>query len=276
MPSNPRFRLHCLLLVYTVLLAACAPAGRFVFQEHGEARPARLQVFAAASLKDAFDALAPEFAAQNGGAQIVYNLGGSQQLTQQLAGGAPADLFASANARQMQAAVDAGRVAPNASRIFAHNRLVVVYPADNPAQIDDLADLARPGLKLVLAAPQVPAGQYALEFLDKAAAAPGMPPDYRAAVLANAVSYEENVRSVLNKVTLGEADAGIVYASDVAGDATGRVGTLEIPAALNVAAEYPVAPVLDAEQPELARRFVELLLSPQGRAVLEQHGFSTP
>src|SRR5690606_38796711 len=130
---------------------------------------------------------------------VIFNFGGSQQLAQQLGQGAPADVFAAANARQMEVAVAAGRVVSGTSHAFVHNRLVVIYPADNPAEILTLHDLAKPGLKLVLAAAEVPAGAYSLDFLDAAAATAEYGTTYRETVLSNVVSYEENVRSVLSK-----------------------------------------------------------------------------
>jgi molybdate transport system substrate-binding protein len=232
-----------------------------------------LTVFAAASLKDALEALEPTFEAANPGVDVVLNLGGSQQLAQQVANGAPADLFAAANLRQMDVAVAAGRVLTTAVQTFAGNRLVVVTPAENPAALSELADLARSGIKLVLASESVPAGAYTLEMLANAAAAPGFAPDFDTAVVSNVVSYEENVRSVLNKVLLGEADAGIVYASDVTPDVVEHVRTIAIPAEINVVARYPVAPIADAPSPDAAQAFIDLLLSEDGQAALEAFGF---
>jgi molybdate transport system substrate-binding protein len=171
----------------------------------------------------------------------------------------------------MQAVIDAGRIAPDAPQIFARNRLVVILPLENPAGLAALPDLARPGIKLVLAATEVPVGGYSLAFLDNAAAAFG--PDYRDRVLANVVSYEENVRAVVSKVALGEADAGIVYATDIAGDAADQVARIAIPDALNVVAEYPLAVLADAVHPDLAQALAAYVLSPEGQAILTEHGF---
>jgi molybdate transport system substrate-binding protein len=166
-----------------------------------------------------------------------------------------------------------GRVAVDAGRPFARNRLVVIVPAENPAGLETLQDLSRPGVKVVLAAPEVPAGSYAQEFLNQASGAPGFPAGYGAAVLANVVSYEENVRSVLSKVVLGEADAGIVYSSDAGPEVASRVSRLAIPDALNVVASYPIAAVAGSGNAQLAEDFVGLVLSPQGQAILARHGF---
>jgi molybdate transport system substrate-binding protein len=234
---------------------------------------AELVVFAAASLTEAFDELGANFERANPGLSILFNFGGSQQLAQQLGQGAPADLFASANARQMEAAIEVGRVMSGTERIFVRNRLVVVYPSDNPAALTTLADLARPGIRLILAAQEVPVGAYSLDFLERASADPDFGPAYSAAVLSNVVSYEQNVRAVLSKVLLGEADAGIVYTSDITRDAGEQVGRIDIPDALNTVAAYPIAPVVDAAQAELAQAFIDYVLSSEGQATLQAYGF---
>lgn len=230
-----------------------------------------LTVLAAASLSEPFEAIGALFEAAHPGVQVVFSFAGSQQLARQLAGGAPADVFASASAKYIDAAVEAGRVQAGAAQMFAANRLVVIVPADNPAGLAELEDLARPGLKLVLAAKEVPVGAYSLEFLDKAAAELGA--DYKGAVLGNVVSYEENVKAVLAKVRLGEADAGIVYGSDAA-TAADAVRVIAIPDALNVVARYPLAIVADSPHAALADAFVAVVLSPQGQAALAAAGFS--
>lgn len=255
------------------VLAGCAAAGGPAGGGPAAGRESRLVVFAAASLTEAFQDLGSQFEASHPGTAVIFNFAGSQQLAQQLAQGAPADVFASANQRQMEAAVAAGRVGEEAALPFARNRLVLIFPVENPAGLAALQDLARPGVKLVLAAPEVPAGSYAREFLDRASAAPGFPDGYGAAVLANVVSYEESVRTVLSKVVLGEADAGIVYSSDVDAAAASQVGQIDIADALNVVASYPVAPVAGSRELRLAQDFVDFVLSPQGQATLARHGF---
>lgn len=235
-------------------------------------RQPELVVFAAASLTDAFTEIGADFTAEHGVA-VTFNFAGSQTLAGQLVSGAPADVFASANDRQMQAAVDAERIDPAAVRTFATNRLVIVTPRDNPAAIAVPVDLAAPGLKLVLADGAVPVGQYSLQFLANASADPAYTAAYSPTVLANVVSYEENVRAVLAKVSLGEADAGIVYSSDVTGVQSEQVQLIDIPTALNVVATYPIAPVADGKQAVLAQAFIDRVLSPAGQAILERYGF---
>lgn len=257
-----------LLSLLGLILISCRPAA--------PSDDVTLTVFAAASLTEAFQELGARYEVQNPGQQVRFNFAGSQQLAQQLAQGAPADIFASANVAQMSQAVTAGRIAPDAIQPFASNQLVIIFPSDNPANIQSPADLAQPGLRLVLAAEVVPAGQYALTFIEQAAQTQPDPPAYRQAVLANVVSYEENVRAVLAKVTLGEADAGIVYTSDLHGPSAAPVGQLPIPDSLNVLAVYPLAPLQDSAHPDAAHAFINLLRSPEGQAILTRYGFRPP
>lgn len=232
-----------------------------------------LTVFAAASLTEAFYELAKAFELQNPGTNLSFNFAGSQQLAQQLAQGAPADVFASANQTQMDAAVQAGRIAAGQSQPFAGNKLVVVYAKQKPGLITQIKDLTKPGLKLVLADKAVPVGKYSLEFLDKAAQLPEYGPSFKDEALKNVVSYEQDVRSVLTKVALGEADAGIVYLSDLNATSFSQVNVQEIPPALNVAALYYIALVQDSKQPGLARAFVDFVLSSTGQSILANFGF---
>lgn len=253
-----------LLTLLIVVLAACSPVAA-----PGAAAPTpQLTIFAAASLTEAFATLAADFSATTPAA-VVFNFAGSQQLLS----GAPADLFASANQKQMAAAVTGGSIDAATVQPFAGNRLVIVTPADNPAGLQTVSDLATPGLKLVLADAAVPVGQYALDMLANASAAPEFTPTFGDAVLANVVSYEDNVRAVLTKVMLGEADAGIVYTSDVVGAARDQVQMIDIPDALNVAAVYVIAPVANSSQPELAQAFVDFVRSGAGQSILESYGF---
>jgi molybdate transport system substrate-binding protein len=255
------------VLVYVFVLAACGSPG-----SDGAAR-GTLTVFAAASLTEVFTQMGADFEAAHPGTSVVFNFAGSQQLAQQLAQGAPVDVFASANPRQMQVAIEAGRVAAGTQQVFANNRLVVVLPADNPGGIETLQDLAQPGLKLVLAAEDVPVGAYSRTFLERAAQDAAFAADYRAAVLDNVVSYEQTVKAVLTKVLLGEADAGLVYTSDVTPDVAAEVRQIAIPDALNTSATYPIAVVQDAAQPALAQMYIDYVLSPAGQGTLAEYGF---
>lgn len=225
-----------------------------------------LTVFAASSLTDAFEAIAADIQAAHAGVEITFNFAGSQALVTQIAdGGAQADVLALASPAQMRTAVESGIPVDDAAT-FTTNRLIVVVPADNPAAIGNVSDLAGDDIRLVLAGPDVPAGDYARQSLCLLAAAGGPSiPD----VAANVVSEEDNVRSVLTKVQLGEADAGIVYVTDAltAGDA---VQMIEIPADQNMVAQYPIATIGDNP---LATAFVGYLFSPEGQATLASFGF---
>lgn len=247
------------LLLAALVLGSCSDS----------ARPRTLTVFAAASLADAFAEIGQAFEAAHPDVTVRFNFAGSQNLRSQLEQGAAADVFASANQKEMDAAIAQSLVEPADARPFVTNELVVILPGDNPAGIDALEDLARPGIKLVLAAEEVPVGLYSRTALGNLQTRYGA--DFKARVLANLVSSEDNVRQVLAKVQLGEADAGIVYASDA--QASQDVVTMEIPAEFNVIAEYPIAVLKLAPDPELARAFVDLVLSPDGQAALARWGF---
>lgn len=239
-----------------------------IFPESGE-----LTVFAAASLTDAYTEIGDTIMAANPGVTITYNFAGSQALATQLEQGAPADVFAAANTTQMQVAIDAG-VIDGEPRTFTRNRLAIVVPADNPAGIDTPADLAQDDLRLVLAQPEVPVGRYSVQSIcmmgeDTETFGEG----FIDSVGENIVSHEEDVRAVLTKVQLGEADAGIVYASDITGDIAGDVSIIEIPEEFNVIATYPIAPVAGGDT-ELAEAFINYVLGPEGQSILENHGFT--
>jgi molybdate transport system substrate-binding protein len=229
-------------------------------------------VCAAASLTDAFEEIATVFTAANAGTEITYNFAGSQQLVAQINEGAPADVFASANRAQMNVAIEGGRVISGTQETFVYNRLVLVVPQDNPANITTLQDLAMPGVRLILADRVVPVGQYSLDFLAKASALPEFTATFSASVLSNVVSYEDNVRTVLTKVALGEGDAGIVYTTDAALDAS-SILQIAIPDDLNTIASYPIAPIADSANPTLAEAFIDFVLGAEGQAILVKYGF---
>ncbi len=235
-----------------------------------------LNVFAAASLTAAFGDIGTAFEAANPGVTVVNNFAGSQQLAQQINQGAPADVFASANTAQMTAVITTGEVISGSQQIFVRNLLVVIYPTDNPGKITKLQDLANPGLKLVLEDKTVPAGAYALTFMDNADKDPTFGAAYKTNVLKNVVSYETDVKAVLAKVQLGEADAGIVYTTDAAAADPGKVSQLAIPDALNVVAKYPIAPVKSSPNPDVAKAYIAFVLGSNGQAILSKYGFMAP
>ena len=257
------------LMLTLPILAACGSSST---GGATTAAPVTLNVFAAASLQAAFTKIGDQFHTAHSNVTTTFNFAGSDALATQINQGAPADVFASANTAQMDVEVKAGSVDGSKATTFAHNRLVAVIPKNNPASITTLQDLAKPGVKVVLAAKTVPVGGYALTFLTKASADPSFGSSYQADVLKNVVSYEADVKSVLAKVTLGEADAGIVYSTD-AQTAVDSTSTIAIPDALNVIATYPIGVVKKSTSLSAAQQFVDYVNSADGQAVLAQYGF---
>ncbi len=255
------------MILSALAVGACAgPAGS------GKS-PTRLTVFAAASLTGPFTEIGSAFTFANPGIDIAFNFAGSQQLRAQLEQGARADVFATANTDEMEAARRQDLVAAGAERIFARNRLVVIHPRSNLGRVAALPDLAQPGLKLVIADKVVPAGKYTREALARMSEDPAFGPDFASRVLRNVVSEEENVKQVVAKVRLGEADVGFVYASDVANPVQPEVSVLAIPDEFNPVATYPIAVLAATTQPDLAQRFIDFVLSPGGQVILKSHGF---
>jgi molybdate transport system substrate-binding protein len=268
--SNLFVAFNGMVLLFGAVLLAAVPTSRS--RATGVVAERVLTVFAAASLQDAFTEIAAGFEATRPGLKVVFNFASSATLATQLVEGAPADVFASANERQMTVVQAAGRLA-GVPRPFARNRLILIVPRDNPAQISGLRDLARPGVKLIVAAKVVPVREYTEMMLDRFAALPDYGPGYRAAVLSNVVSEEANVRQVSAKVALGEADAGIVYQSDVTPDLAPQVIAFPIPDALNTIATYPIVALTEATDPTLAEAFITYVLSEPGQAVLARWEF---
>ncbi len=240
-------------------------------QAQTKAGEPELTVFAAASLTGAFQEIGGMFEQAHPGTRVSFNFAGSQQLATQLEQGAIADLFASADQRWMDYAAQKDLLAGEA-RLFAHNRLVVIVPSTNPARIGRLQDLAKRGVKLVVAAEAVPVGAYTRQSLAKLAQASDFGKDYDRRVLANVVSQEENVKAVVTKVQLGEADAGVVYASDAMGSVARHLRVFPIPDPQNVIADYPIATLKGASAPSAAEDFIGLVIAPEGQNVLKKFG----
>ena len=232
--------------------------------------PRTLTVFAAASLTDAFTEIGKNYEDANPGVTVTFNFAGSQALRTQIEEGAPADVFASANTKEMDTLVSGSFVTDGTQKIFLVNKLVVILPANNPAALEKLEDLAKPGIKLVFAAEEVPVGKYARQALDQMNGQFGA--DFKDKVLANVVSNEDNVKQVVAKIQLGEADAGIVYTSDAI--AAPDLKIIEIPAELNVIAKYPIATLTISANADTATAFIEYVLSPDGQAILQKWGFA--
>jgi molybdate transport system substrate-binding protein len=224
-------------------------------------------VFAAASLRDAFTSIQAGFTRAHPGAKVVFNFAGTQELRTQLEQGAEADVLAAADVRHMDDLRTAGRV--EAPAIFARNELVVVVSRE-AAQTVRTFDALPNAARIVLGAPEAPIGRYAEQALDRARKVFG--DDFRARVEAKVASRELNVRQVFAKVSLGEADAGIVYRSDVRAGERG-VSVVTIPPEVNVVAEYPIATVARSAHAARAREWVAFVLSSEGQAALVDAGF---
>jgi molybdate transport system substrate-binding protein len=253
-----RTRLAAMLAVAALALAACGgddDSGG----SSGAASSGELKVFAAASLTAAFTELGQQYTSANGGTKVTFNFAGSQALATQIQQSAPADLFASADIPNMDKVKDLVGTSQN----FASNQLQIVVEKGNPKGVKGLDDLANPDLKVVLAAPDVPAGKYAAQILGKAN------------VTVKPVSEEDNVKAVVTKVSLGEADAGIVYVTDVSAGGD-KVEGVEIPQTQNVLATYPIATVKASKNADKAQAFMDLVLSAEGQQVLKQYGFLPP
>ena len=251
-----------LVVAVALLAGACAGGGDAEVAGTTSMNRPRLtgnvNIFSAASLTEAFTELGETFESRNPGLKVNTSFGASGTVTQQVIQGAPADVLVTADEENMRKATSAG--AAVGPQPFVRNRLAIMVQAGNPKQITTLADLAKPGLTTILCAPQVPCGKFALESLNKAS------------VTLQPKSLEENVKGVVTKVTTGEADAGIVYVSDIraAGD---KAQGVDIPDAHNVIATYPIATVKQSPNPEAARAWIDLVLSDEGRQALTKHGF---
>jgi molybdate transport system substrate-binding protein len=230
----------------------------------------RLTVLAAASLADSFKEIGAGFEGSHPGVKVEFSFAGSNQLRTQLENGAKGDVFAAADRKQIDAAV-ASKVVDGASvRVFAINRLALIVPKANTAGLKSFQDLARPGLKVVVADKAVPVGNYTRLMLEKA------DPAFAKGVDANIVSREENVAAVVAKVALGEADAGIAYASDAAGKNGDKLAVLTIPAELDQRAEYLIAVTSHPGDAAIAMAFVEAVASREGQGSLRKRGFAVP
>ncbi|MCA9531228.1 MAG: molybdate ABC transporter substrate-binding protein [Myxococcales bacterium] len=248
------------------LALALAPGAAGCHRDEAAART--LSVFAASSLTEAFRDLAREFEAARPGVRVAFNFAGSQVLRLQIEQGAAGDVYASANASHMSALVREGRVTED--HVFAHNALVVAVPHDNPAHVERFADLDK-AERIVVGAPTVPVGAYTRALLDRSADVLGE--RFASAVRAHIASEESNVRLVLAKVVLGEADAAIVYRTDVR--VTDGVQVVPIPESLKTRAEYTIGVVRDSAHPRLAHEWVRYVRSAAGQAALARRGFDT-
>lgn len=264
-------RLFLFFVALCTLLAACGGSTTSGSGSTPTPAPINLNVFAAASLTESFTEMANTYHQQHLNVIIKLNFNGSQILEQQIANGAPADIFASADLTNMQKASNAGLV--NASQIFVKNRLVVIIPASNPGNINSLKDLARKGIKIDIEAKTVPAGNYTRQMLANMSKSADYGSGFGNAVLANVVSEETNVKAVVQKVQLGEADAGFVYRSDVTAAVANKLKFITIPATYNVTAQYPIAVVKSSTHTSDAQAFVDFVRSTAGQDILQKYHF---
>jgi molybdate transport system substrate-binding protein len=230
-------------------------------------------VFAASSLTDPFNEIKAQLEKSNPGLKITYNFGGSNILRTQLEQGAKADVFASANQTELDNALKSGLV-PDKGTVFAKNRLVVILPKNNPGKVTKLQDLANPNLKFVTAQKDVPVGNYTLQILDKLSKDPAYSSDFSTKVQANFVSQESNVKQIVTKIQLGEADAGIVYLTDISASIANDITTLDIPDQFNVVATYPISAMKELSNKAGAKTFVDFVLGSAGQSILKKYGFA--
>jgi molybdate transport system substrate-binding protein len=250
-------KLSCLLaLVCVVLISGCDSS------EQPAAGNTRITVFAAASLKKTFTDIGEQFKTENPGFSVEFSFAGSSDLVTQLTQGAEADVFASADTKNMDKAAQAGLLAGDPVN-FASNTLIIAVAPGNPKKIASFKDLTRQGLNVVVCAPQVPCGS-ATQKVEQATG-----------VTLKPVSEESSVSDVLNKVTSGQADAGLVYVTDAKG-AGDKVAVVAFPEAVGAVNTYPIAVLKDSKNPELARKFVDLVAGESGQKVLSAAGFAKP
>jgi molybdate transport system substrate-binding protein len=245
--------LRYVVAVVALILTACGAAAST------QTPPVTVSVFAAASLTDAFKALGDSYHGDHPGVTIQLNFAGSPTLVTQIEQGAQADVFASADTTNMDKLRGDGFTS-GTPQVFAHNKLEVAVAPSNPKHVNSLADLARPGLVYISAGPTVPAGKYAAQALGKAG------------VTVTPKSLETDVKSVVSKIELGEADAGIVYTTDVKA-AAGKVDGVAIPDSYNVVATYPLVAVKDSKHADAANAFIAYVLSAAGQSKLVSFGF---
>lgn len=253
------------VLAAATLLGACVPSA--------SDRPVELTVFAAASLSKALDAAVRAYTDADAGTAITVSTDSSAALSTQIAEGAPADVFLSADTTNPQTLIDTGLVLGDAVP-FAANALTIITPTDNPGGLTSPFDLGKAGVRVIAAGDEVPITTYAAQLVENLAADPAAPADFAAAYAANVVSREDNVGAVRTKIELGEGDAAIVYVTDAA--ASDTVATIEVPDTANVPATYAGVIIKGSERVSAARAFLDWLTGPDGQAILGGFGFRPP
>jgi molybdate transport system substrate-binding protein len=259
-----RYKIYVILgLILAVTTAAwCASAKETI----------DLTIFCGAGLSGAFNEIGQLYQ-NDSGIGVEFNFDGVPALRAQIEQGAYADLLACADLKHINALKAEGYVNNSSLKIFAENKMAVVVPDDNPANISSLADLARPGIIILMGTKELPAGYYARQVLDKLANDSQYGPDYRYKVMANIVSEETTVNRIVSKVALGEADAGFAFVSDVSPVMVGKVAKISIPDRYNVIVDFPIGVLKHSRHPREAQDFIHLVMSPVGQAVLKKYEF---
>ncbi len=235
-------------------------------------QPKELTVFTAASLTGAFTEIGQMYKNETN-ISVVFNFDGSQVLRTQMENGAYADIFVSANTKQMNLLKNERFMNNSSITVFTKTKPVIIVPKDNPAKIQNISDLAKPGLKIVIGTKDVPIGDYTLQILAKLANDSAFGPEFKKKVMANVVSNETNVNYITSKVALGEADAGVAYNSDITKDLASKITKIQIPDKYNVIASYPMGILGQSKYIAQAEEFIALVKSDKGAAVLEKYGF---
>jgi len=252
------------ILILLVLLACLSPA----FAEEKRV----LTVFCGAGLTGALSEIGGLYE-NTTNMSIEFNFDGVPAMRAQIEQGAYADVLVSANLKHMDALKSEGFINNSTVEVFARNKVAIIVPNDNPANITGLKDLAVPGVKILMGTKDLPAGDYALQVLDRLAADPEFGQEYKESVLSNVVSQETTVNRIVSKIALGEADAGFAFISDVSPEMIGKVTRISVPDKYNVIGDFPVGVLSQSEYPEEAQAFLDLMMSSDGQAILEKYGF---
>jgi molybdate transport system substrate-binding protein len=234
--------------------------------------PDELTVFCGAGLTGAFNEIGQLYE-NTSGLSVNFNFDGIPALRAQIEQGAYADVIVSANLKHMDSLMAEGYIDNDTVKIFAGNKVAIIVPNDNPANITDLTDLAKPGVKILMGTKDLPAGDYTLQVLDKLAADSKYGPAYKEAVMANVVSEETTVNRIVSKVAMGEADAGFAFISDVSPQMVGKVTRIAVPDEYNAVGKFPLGMLKQSKHPKEAQSFIDLVMSEEGQAVLDKYGF---
>jgi molybdate transport system substrate-binding protein len=235
-------------------------------------QPKELAIFCAASLTGAFGEIGLMYKNETN-INVVFNFDGSQVLRTQIENGAYADIFVSANKKQMNLMKNEGLTNNSSITVFTKTKPVIIVPKDNLAKIQNISDLVKPGIKIVIGTKDVPIGDYTLQIMSRLSNDSAFGPEFKKKFMANVVSQEINVNYITSKVALGEADAGIAYDSDITKDLGAKITKIEIPNKYNVIAEYPMGILKQSKYPAQDQEFINLVKSDRGMAILEKYGF---